>query len=66
MLSPGQRIRLISMPDDPDPIPYGTKGTVESTHEVGFADPFTQVHVKWDNGRTLSLAVPPDYVEVIE
>lgn len=60
----GKRIRLIDMPNDPCPIPTGTTGTVQSV-----TPPFqgsTQVMVKWDNDRTLSLVVPPDRFEVIE
>lgn len=46
--SKGDRVRLLAMPDDPDPIPYGSEGTVE------YADRL-QVRVKWDNGRGLNL-----------
>lgn len=60
----GDRIRLIRMVDDPDPVPSGTTGTV-------IADPVLvygswQVSVKWDNGRGLSLCVPPDVACVIK
>jgi hypothetical protein len=59
----GDRIRLISMPDDPDPIPAGSTGTIESVTE----GPLGQVHVKWDDsGRTLSLVPGVDRFEVIE
>jgi hypothetical protein len=50
------------MPDDPDPIPVGATGTVESVTE----GPLGQVHVKWDSGRTLSLVPGVDRFEVIE
>jgi len=55
----GDRIRLLHMPHDPDPVPMGTTGTVLGV----FPQPalgFTQIHVHWDNGRTLMLCVPPD------
>ena len=59
----GDRIRLISMPDDPDPVPAGCTGTVESVTE----GPLGQIHVKWDESkRTLSLVPGVDRFEVIE
>jgi hypothetical protein len=63
MIRAGDRIRLISMPDDPDPIPAGSTGTIESVT----AGPLGQIHVKWDDsGRTLSLVPGVDRFEVIE
>ena len=62
-LKPGDRIRLISMTDDPDPIPTGTTGTVAG---ICPQSGWTQVDVKWDNGRSLMLSIPPDVVERIE
>lgn len=59
---PGDRIRLLAMPDDPDPIPPGATGTVVSVRQQGT---WAQVDVKWDNGRTLMLVVPPDRLEVV-
>ncbi len=58
----GDRIRLISMPMDPDPIPVGSLGTVLRVHVHG---DWSQVEVAWDNGRTLMLTMPEDCVEVI-
>ena len=58
----GDRIRLLSMPDDPDPIPAGSTGTIESV-TVG---PFGQVWVRWDSSRTLALIPGVDRFEVIE
>lgn len=56
----GSRIRLISMPDDPDPVPPGTTGTVTGCVELS-SDPYSmQIQVDWDNGRSLNLIVPPD------
>jgi hypothetical protein len=66
MMKTGQRIKLIRMPDDPNPIPPGTTGTITSISEVMVpGSPFTQVGVNWDNGRTLMLCVPPDEVEFL-
>jgi hypothetical protein len=59
---PGDRIRLIAMSDDPDPIPPGTAGTVTVVRQHGT---WAQVDVAWDNGRTLMLVVPPDQFEVV-
>jgi hypothetical protein len=51
------------MADDPDPIPVGSTGTVESVTE----GPLGQVHVKWDDsGRSLALIPGVDRFEVIE
>jgi hypothetical protein len=63
----GDRIELIAMPDDLNPIPAGTRGTIEHINTVEFSktDKFTQVHAQWDNGRTLMLSIPPDKVRVI-
>ena len=59
----GDRIRLLSMPDDPDPIPVGSTGTIVSVTE----GPLGQVHVNWDdNNRSLSLIPGVDRFEVIE
>lgn len=63
----GDRIELIEMLDDPNPIPIGTKGTIQSINPVNFGrEKFTQIDVKWDNGRTLMLSIPPDRVKIIK
>lgn len=46
---PGQRIRLLHMEDPYHPVPDGTEGNVEFVDDAG------QIHMKWDNGRTLAL-----------
>ena len=46
---PGTRIMLISMEDPWAPVPSGTRGTVEVVDDIG------QIHMKWDNGRTLGI-----------
>ena len=59
-LKAGDRIRLISMNDDPDPIPAGTIGSVVGVYPHG---DWTQVDVDWEGGRSLMLSIPPDRVE---
>lgn len=62
----GDRVKLIHMPNDPDPIPAGTTGTITSVNPVRMGPrSFTQYHVNWDNGRSLSCVVPPDQLQVI-
>lgn len=46
---PGTRIELLNMPDDPHPIPCGTRGEIKAVDDAG------QLIVKWNNGRSLSL-----------
>jgi len=62
-LKSGDRVRLISMTDDPVPIPIGATGTVTGLYPQSG---WTQVDVEWDNGRSLMLSIPPDVVERIE
>lgn len=44
----GCRIELVSMPNEPDPVPSGMTGTVTWVDRMG-------ISVDWDNGRTLSV-----------
>ena len=46
---PGTRIRLNSMNDPYAPVTPGTEGVVDVVDDDG------QLHMKWDNGRTLAL-----------
>ncbi|MBB3205427.1 hypothetical protein FHS27_001227 [Rhodopirellula rubra] len=62
-LKAGDRVRLVSMTDDPDPIPVGTTGTVAGVYPHG---DWTQVDVDWDTGRSLMLSIPPDVVATID
>lgn len=65
----GDRVRLDDMPHDPDPLLPGALGTVEGAIDLELGDrarAFTQVYVRWDNGRTLSCVVPPDRLTVVE
>ena len=55
----GTRIRLNSMEDPYAPIAPGTEG------EVDFVDDEGQLHMKWDNGRTLPLVPGEDSFSVL-
>ena len=57
---PGTRIRLISMGDPYSPVEPGTLGT------VGLVDDAGQIHMRWDNGRTLALIPEEDNFEIVE
>ena len=58
----GDRVKMLHMPDDPDPISVGSIGTVTRVTD----GPLAQVSVDWDNGRSLSLVPGTDQFEVIE
>lgn len=55
----GTRIKLIEMNDPWNPVEPGTKGTVEFVDDIG------QIHMKWDNGRTLALVPGQDEFKII-
>ena len=55
----GTRIKLINMDDPWHPVEPGTEGTVEFVDDIG------QIHMKWDNGRTLALVPGQDEFEII-
>jgi hypothetical protein len=55
----GTRIRLIKM-NDPFPVPSGTLGTIDHI------DDMNNIHVKWENGSTLSLIYGEDQFEILE
>jgi hypothetical protein len=62
----GDRIRLVEMPHDPNPIAVGQTGTVVSIRQIGSGqDCWFQIDVEWDDGRTLMLSTPPDDFEII-
>lgn len=56
----GMRIRLISMVDDPNPVPPGTEGTIRLIDDTG------TIHVNWDNGRTLGVLPNVDKYQLLE
>ena len=55
----GRRVLCLEMNDDPNPIPSGSKGTIQ------FIDDMGTLHVKWDDGRSLGL-VKEDMYEVLD
>ena len=55
----GTRIRLNHMDDPYAPIPPGTIGSVDYIDDAG------NIHMKWDNGRTLSLIPGEDDFTII-
>ena len=55
----GTRIKLHHMTDN-YAVPSGTLGTVEFVDDAG------QIHMSWDNGRTLALIESEDSFEIIE
>lgn len=56
---PGTRVRILNMPDDPYPVPPGTRGTVRFVDDAG------NIHVCWATGSTLGLIVGCDEFEVL-
>ena len=56
---PGTRIRLIEMKDPYSPVPPGTEGTINQI------DNACQLHMTWDNGRTLALIPGVDRFSII-
>ncbi len=45
----GTRLMLLHMDDAHAPVPEGTRGTVKHVDDLG------QIHMQWDNGRTLAI-----------
>ena len=56
----GDRIRLIKMEDPYSPVEAGTEGTIRSVDDIG------QLHIDWDNGRTLAIVPEIDEYELID
>ena len=55
----GTRIRLNYMKDS-QAVPSGTEGSVVMVDSIG------QIHMKWDNGRTLAIVTGEDSFSVIQ
>lgn len=55
----GKRVRMIHM-EDVDPIQPGQCGVVQ------FVDDLNQLHVQWDDGRTLAIIPEKDQFEVLD
>lgn len=51
---PGTRILLLGMDDPYHPVPPGTRGTVDYVDDGG------NIHMKWDNGRSLGICSEVD------
>lgn len=51
---PGTRVMLLHMNDPYSPVEEGTRGTVKVVDDIG------QLHMQWDNGRTLALVPGED------
>ena len=61
--SNGDKIVLISMNDDPDPIPPGTKGVITNIHEVTEQGKTTTIiTVDWEIRRSLNVILPVDKI----
>jgi hypothetical protein len=56
----GKRIKLIAMNDEPYPVEPNTLGTIRHIDGLG------QIHVEWDNGRTLAVIPEIDEYEIID
>lgn len=55
----GTRIILHHMNDPYSPVPDGSKGTVSYVDDIG------QIHMNWDNGRTLALVPGEDSFSIL-
>lgn len=51
---PGTRLLLLHMNDPHSPVPCGTRGKVD------YVDDAAQIHMRWDNGRTLAVVPGED------
>ena len=54
----GSRIKLLEMKDPYHPVEPGTEGELTSIDDAG------QLHIRWDNGRTLALIPTEDLFTV--
>ena len=62
-VKPGDHIRLIEMPNDPDPIPPGSEGVVVDVRD----GPLAQIEVEWIGiKRSLALIPGVDRFKIIK
>lgn len=59
MYPAGTRVELISMGDDPQPVPPGTIGTVKHIDDAG------TIHVSWSTGSSLGVIPGVDFIRII-
>jgi len=59
--APGDLVELIEMPDDPQPVPQGSRGTV-----LDVLSHLDQIAVDWENGRSLAIVPSVDRFAVID
>jgi len=59
----GKRIKLINMPNDPQPIESGSWGTIVKHSKVMSDDILS---VRWDNGRTLNVLYGVDEFAIFD
>ena len=57
---PGDRIEMVFMPNDPNPIPPGDKGEVKKVLDLPGE---TILEVEWDSGRGLNILLPVDKIK---
>ncbi len=63
----GDRIRLISIDNDPNPVMIGEEGMIVNINCHGSGGDFwEQFDVCWDNGRNLMLISPPNVFKIIQ
>lgn len=56
---PGTRLELLSMNDPYAPVDPGTRGTVVHMDDIG------QIHMRWDDGRSLARVSGEDSFRVV-
>jgi outer membrane lipoprotein SlyB len=63
----GQRVKAVLVGKYPWCIPGGTFGTIQHVRPVQMDNhnKFIQISVRWDNGQSMMVCSPPDYIEII-
>jgi len=65
MFKVGDKVELVHMGVDPDPINVGQRGIIEEIRELLYFKQ-TQIWIKWDDGRTLAVVLPEDSIKVLK